>query len=69
MDGRVKRVSFSSEATLIYIVENTNRHGVWEHYALDRIRFQRRVQAFEDLFKRTVLVHIHHNQAAAVNHE
>ena len=61
---RVKRVSISNEPPLVYVVDNTDRRGVWEHYALDRIRFQRRVQTFEVLFKSKVLVRTIHIQAS-----
>ena len=63
-DKCVKRVSISNEPPLVYIVDNTDRRGVWEHYALDRIRFQRRVQTFEVLFKSKVLVRTIHIQAS-----
>ena len=35
----------------MYIVDNYNRRGMWEHYALDRMRFERRIKAFEAVFK------------------
>ena len=46
-----KRVSFSNAPHTVYIVDNYNRRGMWEHYALDRMRFERRIKAFEAVFK------------------
>ena len=38
-----KRVSFSKAPHKVYIVDNSNRRGMWQHYALDRARFEGRI--------------------------
>lgn len=50
-----KRVSFSKDPHRVYSVEKSNRRGVWEHFALDRVRFDRRISNFNILFKSSVL--------------
>ena len=39
----------------MYLVDKSNRRGVWEHFALDRLRFQQRINTFNRLFRSSVL--------------
>ena len=51
-----RTVRFAADVQVHVIDGEENRRGVWEQYARDRERFQRRIQAFESAFQSALLV-------------
>lgn len=52
-----QRVSFSNDRPLVYVVDRSNRKGMWEQYALDRTRFHRRIQGMGPILTPVLLKH------------
>ncbi len=48
--NREKRVTFDSEEEIFLIPSTEERSGA--HWILDSLRFQQRIKAFEDIFKK-----------------
>ena len=46
-----RSVRFAADVKVHMIDGEENRRGVWEQYARDRERFQRRIQTFESIFQ------------------